>query len=281
MITSAISKVKTLIRDRSPLIMFLFAFNAASLFRKNTPRCSYSIKSGAFKLNKSMFERIASTRSRALTYYDGFNARSNYIAKTYFIDKIQFLPGDIVLDCGTNMGDLLLWFELNKIEIEYYGFEPNPIDYAALVANATGAHLFNIGLWNTDAKLDFYLSTEAASSSFIEPPYFSDVIEIQSRRLDSIIPPREIKLLKLEAEGAEPEVLEGAQDLLPLIAYIAADVGPERGPNELSTRDDVVSFLESNNFEILSENSGHRKTILFVNKKYNSTLTSEESQRIF
>ena len=38
-----------------------------------------------------------------------------------------------------------------------------------------------------------------------------------------------IKLLKLEAEGAEPEILLGGLDKIHLIDYICADVGPERG----------------------------------------------------
>ena len=44
-----------------------------------------------------------------------------------------------------------------------------------------------------------------------------------------------IKLLKLQAEGAEPEVSKGSLNSLKNIKFITADLGPERGLNQEST----------------------------------------------
>lgn len=74
-------------------------------------------------------------------------------------------------------------------------------------------------------------------------------------------------MLKLEAEGAEPEVLYGASTVLSNIHYISADVGPERGKFEESTQYEVVEFLSKNNFVIERKNQ-FRKTILFRNLLY-------------
>ena len=74
-----------------------------------------------------------------------------------------------------------------------------------------------------------------------------------------------IKLLKIDAEGAEPEILMGASKLLHKIKYITVDVGPERGLLEESTDKETTEFLLNNNFTLLYENR-ERQTILFENK---------------
>ena len=77
-----------------------------------------------------------------------------------------------------------------------------------------------------------------------------------------------MKLLKLEAEGAEPEVIKGALNLLKNIEYIAADLGPERGLKQESTLKEVVNILLENNFKIV-DFKYPRICLLFRNKKFN------------
>ena len=74
-----------------------------------------------------------------------------------------------------------------------------------------------------------------------------------------------IKLLKIDAEGAEPEILMGASKLLNKIKYITVDVGPERGLLQESTDKETTEFLLNNDFTLLYENR-ERQTILFENK---------------
>ena len=76
---------------------------------------------------------------------------------------------------------------------------------------------------------------------------------------------KKIKLLKLEAEGAEPEALAGCEKLLKNIEYISADLGFERGANEESTIEDVTNFLLSRNFRLVKFELP-RVVALFVNK---------------
>jgi FkbM family methyltransferase len=260
-------RLRNYVKNGAPITVFLFSYNLASILRKNTPMCRMSWRSKKFTVDDGKMRRVVSTRTRALTYYDGFKARADDIAKTYFVDKIHFIDGDIVIDCGANMGDLFLWFNLQGKKIEYHGFEPNPVDFECLTLNCPKTNLYNSGLWKEEGKLSFYVSTEVASSSFIEPPEYTDVIMVSSKRLDSYFKDDKIKLLKLEAEGAEPEVLQGAEGLLSRVEYISADIGPERGPTELSTRDEVIEILSKHHFAIAHESVGARKTILFVNSR--------------
>ena len=80
-----------------------------------------------------------------------------------------------------------------------------------------------------------------------------------------------MRLLKLEAEGAEPEVLQGALGLLSLVDYISADLGPERGKAEISTLEEVSNLLEEQGFERLRV-EGERVIALFRNHRLRQNL---------
>ena len=85
-----------------------------------------------------------------------------------------------------------------------------------------------------------------------------------TRRLDGLLPDQPIKLLKLEAEGAEPEAIAGCAGLLGSIEYISADLGFERGVAETSTLGAVTNFLVPRGFEIVA-NGRKRLTVLYRN----------------
>lgn len=208
-------------------------------------------------------------RKRVHLYSSGLMRRGESIGKSYLLSEVNFRPGDFIVDCGANMGDLILYFKSRSISIDYLGFEPNPIDHVCLTVNsiALGGSK-NLALWNSTSEMIFYVDTESASSSLIEPPFYTKKIRVPAARLDSLEFPKKIKLFKVEGEGAEPEILEGAKGLFSSIEYIAVDAGPERGINQTPTRDGVLKVLANSDFELVMENPFHRKTLLFRNKNY-------------
>ncbi|WFE89925.1 FkbM family methyltransferase [Roseibium porphyridii] len=186
-----------------------------------------------------------------LAYSDGLVARAENLGSAYFLENVNFQDGDIVFDCGANLGDLFLWFDHKNLEIEYIGFEPSPVEFKCAEQNVAPHLVYNLGLWNRDDELQFYVSSQGADSSLIEPSQFDEVITVQTKRLDALIE-NEIKFLKLEAEGAEPEILEGIGDKLDQIEYISADLGFERGKKSESTLVPVMNYLLRNGFELES-----------------------------
>ena len=52
----------------------------------------------------------------------------------------------------------------------------------------------------------------------------------------------QIKLLKLEAEGAELQVLYGCKNILNKIEYISADIGFELEQGTKSNKKEVISY---------------------------------------
>jgi FkbM family methyltransferase len=202
-------------------------------------------------------------KKRAIMYRKGIVARTSLLAKDYFLSRIPFGDGDVVIDCGANIGELYLWFALNGLGIRYVAFEPSPLEFAALRLNCPDAEAHNVALWNCNETLTFYLASEDADSSVIEPACHQGTIAVEARRLEDYIT-QPVRLLKLEAEGAEPEILEGIGEKLPLIHYIAADLGFERGVERESTLAPVTNMLLRRNFSLIDV-AYPRVTALFKN----------------
>ena len=206
---------------------------------------------------------------RLETYKYGLKSRGMQLGRSYLLQNIDLENDDVVIDCGANMGDLQLYFKHKNIDCRYFAFEPNPTDYAACAKNLIlRSTLFNEALWNASSKITFYSDTKRASSSLIEPRWFSHEIEVSAKRLDEIVDFQNfnlIKLLKLEGEGAEPEILEGSVGLFRKIKWISVDAGPERGKSEKRTHIQVTEFLIRNGFTLFEKNQFHRETYLFLN----------------
>ena len=216
-------------------------------------------------LSNKNLKRVTTIPSHAnISYSNGLVKRAQYMENVYSLNLINFKKGDLVFDCGANVGDLKLWFEYKNIDINYIGFEPGPNEYKSLIKNIYPSIAHNIGLWNCNEKVEFFISSAFGDSSFIKPQKFTKKITIPSKRLDKFINLK-IKLLKVEAEGAEPEIIEGIGDKLDLIEYISADLGFER--NLESTFAPVTNYLLERNFEVINIYPS-RVSVLFRNKSY-------------
>ncbi|MCK4818858.1 FkbM family methyltransferase, partial [bacterium] len=205
-------------------------------------------------------------KKRALTYRRGLRIRIDQLASEYLLGLVPFADGDTVLDCGANIGELSLWFKFSMLNINYIGFEPSPLEFLSLKKNVAPDIVHNVGLWNEDGELDFYIASQTADSSLIEPPCYDEIVTIQTVRLETFVNEK-IKFLKLEAEGAEPEILEGLGESLLRIEYICADLGFERGKDSESTLAPVTNFLLKRDFSLL-EVSYPRVTAMFKNNRY-------------
>jgi len=210
--------------------------------------------------------KIRHQRQCNMAYEFGLKKRAQSLADCYFLNQIEFDDGDIFLDCGANVGDLKIWFKLQKIKINYVGFEPSPVEFSCLKQNVHPSIVHNIGLWNSAGELEFFVSSQGADSSLIEPSSFDYKIKVPVQRLESYITSK-IKLLKLEAEGAEPEILEGLGNKLNLVEYVSADLGYERGVQCESTLVPVTNYLLERDFELVDVSHG-RICALYKNKRF-------------
>jgi len=181
----------------------------------------------------------------------------------YLLNEIKFKNKDVIVDCGANIGEIKLIFDNLNIQIDYHAFEPGEQEFQCLKKNLNSKNLYNLGLWKTNGLLRFYEKTDTADSSFIKNNAFNKTSLKKVKKLDNLIF-KNIKLFKVEAEGAEPEVLLGAKKILNKIEYISVDCGPERGPKLEKTFKDVKKILNESKFNLLKK-SKLRDVYLFNN----------------
>ena len=187
-----------------------------------------------------------------MAYGFGFKKRKDVLLKDYLIKNIEFKDDDVVIDIGANNGDFYLCFDK---KIKYYAYEPSPIVFSNLEHNIKNQNLYNLGVSNSeDSEIDFYLSDEFGDSSILPINNYTKKISIETTTLDKEIDKiqQRIKLIKLEAEGFEPEILQGLKKNLNSVEYITIDCGFERGVKQESTIAECSNYLIKNNFKMIN-----------------------------
>lgn len=190
----------------------------------------------------------------------------NLLFETYLLDKISFKTGDLILDCGANVGELFYSFHYRQLDVKYLGFEPDRSVFKCLSKNLRTNENINKALGNENTSKNLYIDSEGANTSLVDfgssKNYEVKTITLDSLNLDNI------KLLKMDAEGYEPEVLLGSKNTLKKIQFISVDYGNERGTEEKSTMVEVTNFLYSNGYKLIADSSV-RKVGLFENTLFN------------
>lgn len=212
-------------------------------------------------------------RNRLFTYIGGIKARFNQLANEYKLNLISFEKNDLVIDCGANIGEVGVYLS-TEFGVRVYSFEPEKKEFNCLKRNflKVSNHeklLLNKALYNKDGYLEYFSKNDTNDSSLIEMKDYVKknivpVIKFSTFVKDNNI--KSIKLFKLEAEGAEPEILGGIDDFS-IIEYISADLGPERGLNNELTVVPVNKILTNNHFELISV-SYPRMCFLYKNTKF-------------
>ncbi|MEL0008703.1 MAG: FkbM family methyltransferase [Flammeovirgaceae bacterium] len=261
-----------------PDSVFIGVINLFFLFLKKNHRFKLS-KLGAYmpkykviSLDNSKEKFFGFRKQGLMAFSNGIKQRGNDIGEAYLLNKIKFNEGDIIFDVGANTGDLRIYFNNKKIKIKYFGFEPGKIEFESLKRNNLNDNIFNSALGKANDVLPFYYYPEYGDSSLIEMKGYSEKYNVSVQTLSDFIKKNKltetkIKLIKLEAEGYEPEILEGLDIFSKNVEYISADLGFERGINQESTFPESKDFLIKRNFKIICINE-RRKVVLFKNKNF-------------
>ena len=215
------------------------------------------------------YELYISQKLRAWFYFKSIKNRFETLGKMYFFDKIEFSDDNIIVDCGSNIGEIFYSLKIfNKNKFDYYGFEPVDSEFNLLQLNPENNIQSPIALFDKNEIRKLYVHKEGADSTLFEDIRYNAGTNVQCRRLDSIdiLKNKNIKLLKLEAEGCELEVLMGCGNILKNIEYISADIGYELDQGTKSNEKEVTEFLLQNNFRHLDIND--RRVNLFRNIEY-------------
>jgi len=208
--------------------------------------------------------------SRLYNYYKGVKSRLAYVFYTYGITKeVLFeIKGKTVVDIGANIGEFSVFLrKYTGHSGKIIAFEPDPHDFITLSKNAEVYDLIamNYAVSDVTGNVDFILNNENADSRLGLLDNEGDKkVSVQSYRLTDILEKltvNEVGLIKIEAEGFEPEVLQGLDLSNISVSYIAIDCGPERPPNNSTTLVGCLNYLFENNYKLVNYNS-HRHSVL-------------------
>jgi len=211
---------------------------------------------------------ISYPNKRILRMVNNYKLQFSILLNSYCLNSIEINNEDIILDCGANVGELNLALLSKNIKTQYIAFEPDPETFECLKLNNPNNldNLHMSALSNIVGNQNLHVDSLGGNSSLIN--FGEDnMIEVSSLTLDSLNITKNIKLFKLEAEGFEPEVLDGSVNTLKNINFVSVDFGHERGPEQKSTIVEVNKFLLENNFELIKF-SEYRLIGLYENKKY-------------
>ena len=206
-----------------------------------------------------------SRKLRVRRYENGISSKLESLQAEYCTNNLLIPNNYLVIDIGANIGEFGLYWSRRGHEV--IAFEPDPVEFAALRKNLPNETLYQSGLWSHETELEFFENNVTGDSSFINPDsnksFVSKYLKVST--LDSHCNSQHyIGLIKLEAEGAEPEIIQGATETLKKTLYITCDLGPERGPENHSTLVEVVNILKELSFQPIKFNP-QRCAILFEN----------------
>ena len=143
-----------------------------------------------------------------------------------FSDEVYdryFTPekGSIVIDVGAHVGTYTLKAASRVGNTGHvYAIEPSPTSYALLKHNIKinsfkNITPLNIALSNQNGKQKLYLANKPSHATVVNPS--NKYVKVDSRKLDDIIQQhtsKRIDIIKIDAEGAEKEILLGALNTL-------------------------------------------------------------------
>lgn len=219
---------------------------------------------GKFYVVSENSEKFYYTNKRFTRMLGGINNFSQHLANAYLLNQISFNKDDTVIDCGSNVGELYPYFYNLFPEINFIAFEPDLEIYEALKKNFKfkNGKSYKFGLSDIDDKKELFIDSLGADTSLVKSDS-NKSYKIEVKPLD-YFNFKNVKLIKIDGEGHEEEILNGAKETLKNTKYVTIDHGPEKGPQKLRTTPEVFLNLMNAGFEPIAS-SKFREITLFKN----------------
>lgn len=172
-------------------------------------------------------------------------------------------PGDQVIDVGANVGDLTLHASsLVGPQGRVYAIEPHPRTFRFLQENVSVNAVENVislnaalGAENGWVSLSDHRSDDQNAVAAIGS---AGLMTVPLRRLDDLDIEGRVHLLKIDVEGYEKFVLQGAEGLLDRVQTIYFEAWDSHFRRFGYTVSDLVGWLEERSFLICTVTNGIR-----------------------
>lgn len=246
-----------------------------SRFRLKSYSKSLSAESSSFYIYKVTYDKhkiFFQSAVRISRFIKGFEHAGKRMWNRYKIDELLGgIEPRTIIDIGANIGEFSYYADKRYSgRLKIFAFDPDPVTKQCFEKNLVGIDAsFNlVALSNKSGEEDLYLKTDSADSSLHKPNGVSIKVKTKMITLDSFFDNLEIEspvLLKMDAEGHEPEVLLGGIATLKHIDWISIDAGLERYGK--STSDEVARILVDQGFSEVTISESY----LVTAKKYLTT----------
>lgn len=195
-------------------------------------------------------------------------ARVRRYRRRYFCHPdVPLCSDDVCLDIGAYIG--ISTGVAAEICDRVIALEPSPRNFNFLRKNIrhNNVSIHNVGIWKETNKINFQLGSDTTDDGFLTPDSgFDYSMSVRAFRLDHFLQTisdvdqrydiedsntsTQIDFLKVEAEGAEPEVLRGLHHLdIPKIVVLCT---AER--EGIKPTSEVSKILRELNYDIIDEN---------------------------
>lgn len=174
-------------------------------------------------------------------------------------------PSDTVVEAGVYPGKQTATFA--KMADRVFAFEPSPRNYAVAKENLRkfdNVQVINEGLWDEESELEIQYGKSGGDDGFLAP-------DKESREVGEHVPVNSLEnyreqldigtvdFLKIEAEGAEPEIIEGIDSMD--IENIVVNADEERDGEPVGR--EVMELLQPKGYNLVAIKDGH---ILFFTR---------------
>lgn len=139
--------------------------------------------------------------------------REVFCMKEYHFNTSEKFP--VIVDCGSNIGMSILYFNKLYPSSTIIGFEANPYAFKILEKNIEvnklkNVEIHNIALYDKEDELDFHINTNltTGTGSLFERKGHENKFSVKAKKLSSYLGNMEkIDLVKIDVEGAELYIL--------------------------------------------------------------------------
>lgn len=173
-----------------------------------------------------------------------------------------------VIDVGVGKGTESLY--RGTVGANYILVEPVPdsLGIVAKIAKRLNANFFNVAAGHKDGAIEFHLHEDITGSSIYkqiesEERLNGKLIEVPMRRLDSLLQ-EDLEspcLLKIDTQGAELNVMRGAEGILHMIDMIICEVSFHQFRHDTPEIGEVVSEMAKHGYVPYEILEGHYRSI--------------------
>lgn len=200
-----------------------------------------------------------------LYFRDNFGDITNLVPIFYQqVYRVRALPQPgVILDVGANIGLAAAWLAHHNPERTIYCFEPLAASAALIGLNCPGAKVEQVAVGARPGCVRLRVDRDRVMASRIPCRWETREEEFEVTALDDFGAARgleEIALIKIDAEGMEGEILEGARATLTRTWQVVLET---HGP---SLHAEAIRRLRRAGFRIDSERFGEATGLVFASR---------------